>query len=326
MGSESKELRNLEQRLHEIRQARTVLDLAIFEAEQALAEVLHTKEEPGSEFSGSPSFASLELSDTKIPYLEAGVRLLAEAYGFRYLDGQRGAAMHNAALEDELLPFITPTRVCDLAGAKSASTFYSLWPRESGGRLAYLLELLVFVFDRPGTVEPGWKTEPAIPEYLAQALSEGRVTAAVHAFAAHNLNRMLLGDPLWYLHLHLSAVLQHHSEAGEIVRRCLARVYEQALEHYVPEYTEFLSGAGLRPRQGISIEDLADILWALSQGFALLHTTRGDRPEKTRNLFGVSIFGVIASLLVPTGMQGEPPIEEYAARELEQRFRRAESS
>lgn len=309
-----RQVQELEGRLRQIREARAQLDVAVSAAEHELGRLRWALDPAGRPPTRDESRDAAPVLDdvnvTKIPYLEAGVRLIAKAYGFKYLDGHRAEDAEDESVEDEMLAFITPKRVCDLVGAKSASTFYSLWPQTAGGRRRYVLELLAFIFGRPETFSPAWQEEPDLTGYLGEAIAAGSISAGIHRFAARNVDALLIGDPMWYLQLHLAAALQRDDEVGEMARRCLESGYRLALEHYIPEYEQFLRSRGLRPRDGVSVSDLAQILWALAEGLGLRYLAADERPDERQNLFGTAVLAIFAALIVPADDSGEPTIEQ----------------
>jgi len=117
--------------------------------------------------------------------------------------------------------------------------------------------------------------------------------AAFHEVQA--ISRM----PLFRLQLVLCAT----ADRNDGVHEAIANNYAGALEPWMKVYEQTLAARGYRLRKGISLEQFANILAAITEGFAIRQLgdpaagVIGERAE--HNLAGMAILGILNSYLEP---------------------------
>ncbi len=307
-----------------MRRARHQLDQAISAAER---EVLRMRSgdrpsvgrnDPTPDDSGMPDqpgtdfLTGAEFGPTKELYLEAGIRIIKDAYSLlgehdEELDDQQ----QSAPFGGDLLAFLTPTQVCERAGRESVSSFYAQWPQVSGGREAYVLDLLRYMFRHLHSFVRREERE-SIVDQLEDGTRNGDIAQTIYRLTAEAIKRDLLQDTLWYLQLTLSASLHPRNPQSKHlpIRQCIQVLYRAFDDYYQPQYQEFLQRRQLKLRGGLPLNALTDIIGALSEGLALRHQAEDTEPAEHHNLFGLAVLALINSLVIHPDFDDGESIED----------------
>jgi len=101
----------------------------------------------------------------------------------------------------------------------------------------------------------------------------------------------------------LQLVVVATADRNDGIHDAIANQYAGALEPWMKIYEATIAARGFRLREGITIEQFANILAAITEGFAIRHLgdpgagVIGDDPVD--NLMSKAILGVMNSYLVP---------------------------
>jgi hypothetical protein len=293
----------LERRLQELRDVRAQLDQTIAamatELESSETDQAGTRRTEGLTVRVRSRLKRRDLDITgfrrsQLPYLVAGEQIIVSLFGLRAKDG----GLAELDVVEELLPAVTPTRVCELVGVRSASSFYAQWPNNLGGRDAFVMDLLKFIFGRADTFLPARLDEPKVVAVIQEGIETHSAAEAIHEFAANHIGRQLLQDRLWHFQLYLSSQVNRPDKADHVIRASLERLYRIVDEHYNSQYADVLKNYGVKLREGVSIEDVSWILTALAEGLALRYQAEGTIPDPKSNVFGKAVLALMIALLV----------------------------
>ena len=159
----------------------------------------------------------------------------------------------------------------------------------------YLHDLLAFLFH-------GMNYDPqyeAARETRGDWLdAEGSFVDIVDRAAFHEV-QAITRMPLFRLQLVLCAT----ADRNDGVHEAIANNYAGALEPWMKVYEQTLAARGYRLRKGITMEQFANILAAITEGFAIRRLgdpaagVVGEKPEN--NLAGMAILGILNSYLEP---------------------------
>ena len=149
----------------------------------------------------------------------------------------------------------------------------------------------------------------------AEALFEGPdFTDALHELAYYDMNTVL-GMPSF----RLSLVAMAEAEGDEVIRDAIAHVYHGPLDVWREVYKGVLGARGLRLREGLTIDEITDILAAMEDGMSMRSV--GDpeaqviNHEKRRTLLGKAILAMMAGCVVRVEDTSSMTVEE-AVRDL----------
>jgi hypothetical protein len=159
----------------------------------------------------------------------------------------------------------------------------------------YLNDLLAFLFNAMNYD----------PQYAAEQETRGGWLVTEETFV-NVVDRVTFHEllaitrmPLFRLQLVVSAT----ADRNDGIHEAIANQYAGALDPWVKIYESTIASRGFRLRDGITIEQLANILAAITEGFAIRHLgdpgadVLGDEPAD--NLVGKAVLGILNSYLVP---------------------------
>jgi len=174
---------------------------------------------------------------------------------------------------------------------KGAGPYRSTWASHDD----YLNDLLAFLFHAMN-YDPQYGSDlETRGDWLA---TDGSLVDAVHR-AAFNELLAVCRTPLFRLQLVVVAT----ADRNDGIHEAIANNYAGALEPWMKVYESTIATHGLQLRKGITIEQFANILAAITEGFAIRHLgdpgagVIGDEPGE--NLVGMAILGIMASYLEP---------------------------
>ncbi|MET0426750.1 MAG: hypothetical protein ABW046_22980 [Actinoplanes sp.] len=174
---------------------------------------------------------------------------------------------------------------------KGTGPYRSTWASHDD----YLNDLLSFLFHAMN-YDPQYAAEPETRgDWLA---TEYSFVDAVHRAAFHEL-MAICRMPLFRLQLIVVAT----ADRNDGIHDAIANNYAGALEPWLKAYETTIASRGFRLRAGISIEQFANILAAMTEGFAIRHLgdpasgILGNGPSD--NLFGMAILAMMHSYLEP---------------------------
>lgn len=110
----------------------------------------------------------------------------------------------------------------------------------------------------------------------------------------------------------LQIMMASTADRNDGIRAAIADNYRGALDPWVKIYEDTFAARGLRVREGVTIREVADMIAAVVEGFALRYLGDptaeiiGDTPAG--NIVGKAILGLLNSYLVPIGRAGEGPL------------------
>jgi hypothetical protein len=174
---------------------------------------------------------------------------------------------------------------------KGAGPYRSTWASHDD----YLNDLLAFLFHAMNYD----------PQYGADLETRGGWLATdsslVDAVERATFNELLAicRMPLFRLQLIVVAT----ADRNDGIHEAIANNYGGALEPWMKVYEATIAARGMRLRKGITIEQFANILAAITEGFAIRHLgdpgagVVGDGPAD--NLVGMAVLGIMNSYLEP---------------------------
>src|SRR3954447_3759183 len=174
---------------------------------------------------------------------------------------------------------------------KGTGPYRSTWASHD----QYLNDLLAFLFHAMNYD----------PQYGAELETRGDWLATDESFvdavdrAAYNELLAICRMPLFRLQLVVVAT----ADRNDGIHDAIANNYAGALEPWLKVYEQTIAARGFRLREGITIEQFANILAAITEGFAIRHLgdpgagVVGD--DHTDNLMGKAVLGIMNSYLVP---------------------------
>jgi hypothetical protein len=149
-------------------------------------------------------------------------------------------------------------------------------------------------------------------------VDEPRFADAIDRTTYHEL-QAICRMPLFRLQLIMAAT----ADRNDGIHEAIANNYAGALEPWKKIYESTFAVRGLQLRKGVTIEQLANMLAALTEGFAVRHLgdpgacILGD--SEAGNLLGMAVLGLVYSYLEPannpsgeTLREAFEPIEEHA--------------
>jgi hypothetical protein len=174
---------------------------------------------------------------------------------------------------------------------KGAGPYRSTWASHDD----YLNDLLAFLFHAMN-YDPQYGAElETRGDWLAD---ESNVVDAVERATFHEL-MAICRMPLFRLQLIVVAT----ADRNDGIHDAIANNYAGALGPWTKAYESALAARGLQLRKGITIEQFANILAAMTEGFAIRHL--GDPGsgviggEPTDNLLAMAVLGMMHSYLEP---------------------------
>jgi hypothetical protein len=217
---------------------------------------------------GARDASDLEAEGGRKPYW-SGVRFLTE----------RALSCEMESLED---PFLRQ---------KGDGPYRATWACHDD----YLNDLMAFLFHAIN-YDPQYGAElETRGEWLH---TEDSFVSAVDRATYHEL-QAICRMPLFRLQLIMVATADRNDGIHELI----SNNYAGALEPWLKIYESTIAARGLQLRKGITLEQFADILAAITEGFAIRHL--GDpsagivRDEPAENLVGMAVLAVLNSYLEP---------------------------
>ena len=125
---------------------------------------------------------------------------------------------------------------------------------------------------------------------------------------AHHEVAAMCRMPLFRLQIMVAAT----ADRNDGIRAAIADNYRGALDPWVSIYEETFAARGLRVRDGATIRQVADMLAAVVEGFALralgdpTAEVLGETPAG--NLVGMAVLGILNSYLVPIDQVAKEPL------------------
>lgn len=175
---------------------------------------------------------------------------------------------------------------------KGAGPYRSTWASHDD----YLNDLLAFLFHAMN-YDPQYGAElETRGDWLADETSS--VVDAVDRAAFHEL-MAICRMPLFRLQLIVVAT----ADRNDGIHDAIANNYAGALEPWTKAYESAIAARGMQLRKGITIEQFANILAAITEGFAIRHLgdpgsgVAGGGPDG--NLMGMAVLGMMNSYLEP---------------------------
>ena len=174
---------------------------------------------------------------------------------------------------------------------KGAGPYRSTWASHDD----YLNDLLAFLFHAMN-YDPQYGAEMETRgDWLAD---DSSVVDAVDRAAFHEL-MAICRMPLFRLQLIVVAT----ADRNDGIHDAIANNYAGALEPWTKAYESAIAARGMQLRKGITIEQFANILAAITEGFAIRHLgdpgsgVGADGPDG--NLMGMAVLGMMNSYLEP---------------------------
>jgi hypothetical protein len=230
-------------------------------------------------------------------YLKAGANLVAQHLGALdtaepcgeggrkpYWSGLRFLSERALSREMERLdpPFLR---------YKGAGPYRATWASHDD----YLNDLLTFLFHAMN-YDPQYGAElETRGDWLT---TESSIVDAVDRATFHEL-QAICRMPLFRLQLIMVAT----ADRNDGIHEAIANNYEGALAPWMKIYESTIAARGLQLRKGITMEQFANILAAITEGFAVHHL--GDpgagivRDGPADNLVGMAVLGIMNSYLEP---------------------------
>jgi hypothetical protein len=174
---------------------------------------------------------------------------------------------------------------------KGTGPYRSTWASHDD----YLNDLLAFLFHAMNYD----------PQYGIELETRGEWLADDDSFvdavdrATYNELLAICRMPLFRLQLVVVAT----ADRNDGIHDAIANQYAGALEPWIKIYEQTIAARGFRLREGMTIEQFANILAAITEGFAIRHLgdpgagVIGD--DHTDNLMGKAVLGIMNSYLVP---------------------------
>lgn len=138
----------------------------------------------------------------------------------------------------------------------------------------------------------GWFAHESLPEAIFET--------------AHQEMVALCGMPLFRLQIMMAAVVGRDDR----VRKAIGDNYRGALDPWVQIYEETFAARGLRVRDGFSVRDVADMLAAVVEGFAVRSLVDSDAESSDRNLVGKGVLAILNSCLEPSDRPAKEPLAD----------------
>jgi len=228
-------------------------------------------------------------------YLKAGANLIEENLGAResapsadgrkqYWSGLRFLTERALSREMECLeePFLRQ---------KGEGPYRATWASHDD----YLNDLLAFLFHAMNYDPQYGAGLETRGDWL---ITETSFVTAVDRAAYYEL-QAICRMPLFRLQLLMSAT----ADRNDGIHDAIANQYAGALDPWMKIYESVIAARGYRLREGITIDQFANILAAITEGFAVHHLgdpaagILGD--DVTDNLAGMAVLGIMNSYLVP---------------------------
>jgi len=251
------------------------------------------------------SFAELVNSAQVASYLKAGSILIVRELSAHEPAGSLPEGHERIYWSG--LRFLTQRAVMDVVESidppfvrrKGDGPFRATWESHDD----YILDLLAFFF-HPINYEHQYGVDQAMRkgwfahDSLADAIE----------WTAHSEVAAMCRMPLFRLQIMMAATANHNDG----IRAAIAANYRAALDPWVAIYEETFAARGLRVRDGHTVRQVADMLAAVVEGFALRRlgdptaAVIGETPAG--NLAGQAVLGILNSYLVPIDHDAEEPL------------------
>lgn len=226
-------------------------------------------------------------------YLDAGLRLMAEQ--FRPRDGDRGADSEMLSKQSPFFDWLSAQKVIDeveRGGVMRGNqgTFEDRWPYKD----YYIQDLLSYAL-----WVRHWAREAEVAQQSAVPLATADdVVQAVHEMAYLSCQAQLASasSRVWLI---ASAV----SDRYPAMKAAMRKIHDRMNDSWMPVYDAVVTGRGLKLRPGVTIEDLTEILSALTTGLSL-RIAAGHDPglidhASHESLLGTAVIAVLASFIDP---------------------------
>jgi hypothetical protein len=255
------------------------------------------------------SRARLANDPVTVAYLAAGVRLIERHLGAgatrQLIDSEDESSIARPALD-----FVSQRAIAAEVGNNpdpfhrmgSVSTLRSTWKSHSD----FIADLLSF----------GLWSEHYVMQYDSKVDIGGEdildgpdLVQAVHSAAYADL-ATIIGMPMFRLELIAAAT----ADGDEIVRHALAENHRGALEPWKQVYRQLLQARGLQLRPGIQLDELANLLAAMSGGLAVRLLADPTAPlidhERQRTLLGKGALALLLACMEPAGTASGRTLEQ----------------
>jgi hypothetical protein len=182
---------------------------------------------------------------------------------------------------------------------QGAGPFRSTWKSHKD----YLDDLLSF-FLHPINYEHQYGVDAATRENWVSGSDS--LVDAIDRTAAQEV-AVLCQMPLFRLQIMMAAT----ADRNDGIRTAIANNYRGALDPWIKIYEETFAARGLRVREGVTTRQVADMLAAVAEGFALRSLgdpDAGDGETPAGGLVGLAVVAILNSCLVPVGQVGGEPL------------------
>ncbi len=229
-------------------------------------------------------------------YLKAGANLVARNLGApsKPAPGPDGCKAYWSGLNflsERALSREVATLEPPFLRQKGTGPYRSTWASHDD----YLNDLLAFLFHAMN-YDPQYGAElETRGDWL---VSDDNLVDAVDRAAFHEL-QAIVRMPLFRLQLVVCAT----ADRNDGIHEAIANNYAGALQPWMKVYESAIAARGMRLRKGITIEQFANILAAITEGFAIRQLgdpaagVVGDEPAN--NLVGMAVLGIMNSYLEP---------------------------
>jgi hypothetical protein len=165
----------------------------------------------------------------------------------------------------------------------------------------YLNDLLAFLFHAMNYD----------PQYGAELETRGEWLfdrSFIEAIESAGFNELIAicRMPLFRLQLIVAAT----ADRNDGIHEAIANNYAGALEPWMKFYENIFAVRGYRLREGITMEQLANILAAITEGFAIRHLGDPSVTGPGDNLIGMAVLGILNSYLEPLEGPSSRPLRE----------------
>lgn len=245
---------------------------------------------------GAPERRRLANDSLTKAFVEAGFRLLTRECGDRPGEPTR------------YLAFLRPHHVLDELRQQEGEegdekALRARWPSDED----FALDILCYASE-----VKNWWPHALVADNVGSAIPSAADLVGAVQEACYQDQVSALNDPAVPLTYLSAALAARHPE----LKQAVAARSRQTHLRWTPIYRQTLSGRGVELRPGVTMEDLANVLTALSDGFLLRSMTDADADfidhENRRTLFGRAALAVIVACVDPGDGQ---PLEE-AFREM----------
>ncbi|MDH3306879.1 MAG: TetR/AcrR family transcriptional regulator [Acidimicrobiia bacterium] len=219
------------------------------------------------------------MSDSRAELLNAAWQIVVESFGFDDPGGPP-SRQANAKILDQL-------KAADIAARAGMTTgaFYNRWPN----REAFLDDFLDYALsvDRSPTFAALTAAFERVRglDYVQQTLELGRIDI-----------EMVASNPSFAIQTHLWSLMRSRTDIGDRMRT----MYADFRSPLIPVYEAVLAGLGRELRPPFTMDQLANLLNALSEGLTMQVVTGGEGAPHP-DLMGLALIALLPGVTRPIG-------------------------